>query len=48
VTKFLDGPAAAEVLMLKRSPDWLRVTYDGEAFDALDQLQDHVNFRCHT
>lgn len=40
MTKFLDGPAAARSLMLRRAPMFLRVTDDGEKIDALDQLED--------
>lgn len=41
MTKFLDGPAAGQVLMLKRAPLCLRVVRSpsGE-WDALDQLED--------
>lgn len=47
MVKFLNGPAAGQVLMLKRAPDLLRVTcaryqdaQKAPKFDALDQLGD--------
>ena len=40
MTIFNGGPANGRVLMLKRSPLYLRVTQDGRSFDALDQLDD--------
>lgn len=40
MTHFIDGPAKAQHLMLKRSPFFLRVTWNGKEFDALDQLGD--------
>lgn len=40
MTRFQDGPAAAQTLTLKRSPFLLRVTQDGQSFDALDRLED--------
>jgi hypothetical protein len=40
VTIFNGGPANGKVLMLKRSPLYLRVTQNGKSFDALDQLTD--------
>lgn len=43
MTKFLDGPAKDKMLMLKRSPKFLRVVQKvgNQEFDALDQLDDH-------
>ncbi len=38
--KFLDGPAAGKVLMLRRAPQFLRVTEKGGEFDALDMPAD--------
>lgn len=38
MTKFLDGPAKGQVLMLKRAPMFLRVTRAGDKWDALDLL----------
>lgn len=41
MTRFDDGPAAGQVLMLKRSPKYLRVVRDKVGtWDALDQLGD--------
>lgn len=40
MTTFLDGPAAAKTLMLKRTPYYLRVCDDGKKLDALDQVGD--------
>lgn len=44
VTEFADGPAAGVVLMLRRAPLYLRVTFDRRArmdpWDALDALDD--------
>lgn len=41
MTKFLDGPAAGQSLLLKRSPNLLRVISHGDGtFDALDQPED--------
>ena len=42
MTRFLDGPAAGNALMLRRAPLFLRVTIDaaGGKVDALDQLDD--------
>jgi len=41
MTKFLDGPAAGVVLMLRRSPTFLRVCHKGRSeWDALDQVSD--------
>jgi hypothetical protein len=44
MTEFVDGPAAGQVLMLRRAPLFLRVTvnrYGREKYwDALDQLDD--------
>jgi hypothetical protein len=40
LTTFENGPAHDAKLMLRRSPYFLRVTYDGKDYDALDQLSD--------
>lgn len=43
MTRFLDGPAAGVVLMLRRAPLFLRVVHHAkrkEPWDALDQLAD--------
>lgn len=40
MTTFQDGPAHDAKLMLRRSPYFLRVTFDGAKYDALDQLDD--------
>lgn len=41
MTRFLDGPAAGEVLFLKRAPMYLRAVQDaGGKWDALDLLDD--------
>lgn len=40
MTTFQNGPAHGVKLMLRRSPYFLRVTYDGNQYDALDQLED--------
>jgi len=40
MTKFLDGPAAGQTLMLHRAPIFLRVVEQAGEFDALDQLED--------
>lgn len=40
MTKFIDGPAAGQTLMLKRTPKLLRVTQVGAKFDALNELED--------
>lgn len=45
MTKFTDGPAVGQVLMLRRAPLFLRVAFDTEGmdeppWDALDQLED--------
>lgn len=40
MTKFNDGPANGQVLMLKYSPHFLRVTEKGGKFDALDHPAD--------
>lgn len=40
MTRFLDGPAKGQTLMLKRSPILLRVTWDGKKWDALDMIED--------
>lgn len=45
MTKFRDGPAAGKVMMLRRSPKFLRVTEYGGAFDALDQTDDFPQSR---
>jgi hypothetical protein len=37
---FLDGPAADQTLMCRRAPKFLRVVFNGKAWDALDQLSD--------
>ncbi len=40
-TQFLNGPAGTKVLMLRRSPRFLRVTRDADGeIDGLDQLAD--------
>jgi len=41
-TKFLDGPAAGQVLMIRRAPMFLRVVFNHgtKQWDALDQLAD--------
>lgn len=39
MTRFLDGPAAGVVLMLRRAPVYIRVVR-GRQWDALDQLDD--------
>lgn len=39
MTRFIDGPAAGQTLMLKRAPVFLRVV-QGEKWDALDQPDD--------
>ena len=36
MTKFLDGPAKGEVLMLRNCPRYLRVTHQQGVWDALD------------
>jgi hypothetical protein len=44
MTKFTDGPAAGQSLLLRRTPKFLRVTYKAgreQEWDALDQLDDH-------
>jgi hypothetical protein len=38
--KFIDGPAAGQVLMCQRAPLFLRVVRKGDVFDALDQISD--------
>lgn len=43
MTTFENGPAHDAKLMLRRSPYFLRVTYDGNKYDALDQLDDTPN-----
>lgn len=40
MTSFSDGPAAGQTLLLKRAPRFLRVTFNGSKWDALDQLAD--------
>lgn len=45
MTRFLDGPARGQTLMLKRAPKFLRVTRDDKhslspVWDALDQVDD--------
>lgn len=40
MTRFEDGPAKGQVLMLKRAPYFLRVTEADGKWDALDQLDD--------
>lgn len=44
MTRLLDGPAAREVLMLRRAPRYLRVVFNPrkhhDQWDALDQLAD--------
>lgn len=40
MTKFQDGPAKGQTLMLQRTPFFLRVTEAGGKFDALNQLTD--------
>ena len=42
MTRFVNGPAAGKVMMLRRSPParFLRVTIRGVDFDALDMLDD--------
>jgi len=40
MTTFIDGPAEGQSLMLARTPVLLRVTWDGEKWDALDQFLD--------
>lgn len=41
MTNFLDGPAMGQVLLLRRSPLFLRVVQaQGGEWDALDQLDD--------
>jgi len=40
MTKFFNGPAAGQTLMLHRTPIFLRVCEKGGKFDALDQLTD--------
>jgi hypothetical protein len=43
LTTFENGPAHEAKLMLRRSPYFLRVTYNGKDYDALDQLEDKPN-----
>lgn len=40
MTRFQDGPAKGQVLMLRRAAMFLRVTEAAGKFDALDQLGD--------
>lgn len=40
MTKFEDGPAQGQTLMIRRAPVFLRLTFDGKKWDALDQLDD--------
>lgn len=40
MTRFLDGMAEGQTLMLKRAPFFLRVVMHAGKFDALDQLDD--------
>jgi hypothetical protein len=40
MTTFQDGPAHGVTLMLRRAPYFLRVTHDGNKYDALDQPTD--------
>lgn len=40
MTTILDGPAAGQVLSLRRIPTFLRVVFDGKTWDALDQIDD--------
>lgn len=40
MTTFEDGPAQGQTLKLHRAPYFLRVTLDGNQFDALDLLND--------
>jgi hypothetical protein len=40
MTKFTNGPAQGQTLMLKRAPVFLRVVEKGGKIDALDQLSD--------
>ena len=46
MTTFEDGPAHDVKLMLKRSPMFLRVVFNGEheTWDALDELEDTPHF----
>jgi hypothetical protein len=41
MTRFINGPAHGQNLMLRRAPVFLRVTDDGTKFDALDQHDDN-------
>lgn len=38
--RLLDGPGAANTIRLRRAPIYLRITFDGEMWDGLDQLDD--------
>ena len=40
MTRFADGPAKAQTLMLKRAPFFLRVTECKGKFDALNEVED--------
>lgn len=42
MTKFTDGPAKGQTLMLKRTPIFLRVACKDGKFDALDQPSDEA------
>ncbi len=43
MTKFLDGPAGGQTLLLQRAPVFLRVVRERDTggWDALDKLEDH-------
>jgi hypothetical protein len=45
MVRFLDGPAGGQMLMLRRAPIYLRVTFDGvwRKWDACDQVDDIVS-----
>lgn len=40
MTRFLDGPAKGQTLMLRRAPVFLRAVQGPSGWDALDQLDD--------
>lgn len=40
MTRFVDGPAKGQVLMLRRAVMFLRVTEESGKFDGLDQIED--------
>jgi hypothetical protein len=40
MTRFSDGPAKDQVLMLRRAARFIRVTEENGKWDALDQLED--------